>query len=281
MAAVTTTYLVELAAELAGWSAMPADCVVEEPGTRLSSLLAVATAGPAEVFLARQLGYHAVISATTPLRSAGCAAILEREAAALRAAGVAEASVDQAMGERFAALRLGALGVESERAASVARLVEQPLVSLGPAVGELARRDLQERVDAALAAETDAPVASLGMAFETLPAFADTLPFVALGSPDASAGRTLVVADLQEAGAEALVRVYLGVGVRTLIVPTLALEVVARLQGEGVQGNVLVLGKMAVLRLGLVPYLARLRSEGIEVRSLLGGDEGEGAAPSA
>lgn len=272
MAAVTTTYLIELAAELASWTDVPADCVVEEPGTRLSSLLAVLAAGPAEVFLARQLGYHAVIGATTPLRTAAGAAVIEREAAALRAAGVPDAAADEVIQARVRALRLAALGEESERAAEVARLVEQPLVSIGPAVAELARRVLQERVDAALAAESDAPVAALGMAVETLPAFADTLPLVVFGSMDAPVGRALVVADLPTPGAEGVVRAYLEAGIATLCVPWLAAESVERLRDWGLPGTVLVLGRAATLRVGLAPYLARLRSEGIEVRSLAGGE---------
>ncbi len=62
MAAVTTERLIAIAYELAGWTDTPPDWMVYQPGTRISSVLVGLDVGPADLFMARQLGYHAVVS---------------------------------------------------------------------------------------------------------------------------------------------------------------------------------------------------------------------------
>ena len=62
MAAVTTERLIEIALEMAGWTDIPPDSAIYWPGSRISHILLGIDVGTAELFMARQLGYHCVIS---------------------------------------------------------------------------------------------------------------------------------------------------------------------------------------------------------------------------
>ena len=62
MTAVTTARLMEIALEMAGWDSIPGDCAIYYPGSRIGHLLLGIDVGAAELFMARQLGYHAVVA---------------------------------------------------------------------------------------------------------------------------------------------------------------------------------------------------------------------------
>jgi hypothetical protein len=272
MAAVTTDWLLRVALELVGWDEAPADCVVACPGTRLSHILIGTEIGPAELFMARQLGYHAAVS-YDPLGTTGALGHdWQRERERLEAAEVPADDAGREIASLAARDTLDALGHDYERAAALARLLEMPFVVLGSAFDELARRRVQEAANACLDAQPGASLSDLRTALLVLPELSTawTQPALALGAWGAPAGRVLALPGWVARAAPELARLYLTHGVDTLCCSEMSSALTLRLAEEGMHGNVLVLGRVATASLGMSPYAARLRMEGLEVTTLAG-----------
>ncbi|HEY7975120.1 MAG TPA: hypothetical protein VID72_07245 [Ktedonobacterales bacterium] len=277
MAAVTTARLMEMALEMAGWDSVPGDCAVYAPGARISHLLLGIDVGASELFMARQLGYHAVI-AHHPAGYAGPFwEVYRLHVGQMVAAGVPRAEAEAAVAERIAGFEAAAQRENYDHVASVARLLETPFLNIHSPLDEVGRRIMQATVDAALAANPAATVADLRAALLRLPEFAAarTQMQVALGAWDAPAGRVVVSHGAYTNGGYHVARAYLTHGVNTVCSIHFPLEDAQRLAAEGVRGNILVMGHIAGDSVGINPYVARLRADGLEVTTFSGVIGGE------
>jgi hypothetical protein len=277
MAAVTTERLMQIALEMAGWQEIPGDCAIYYPGTRINHLLIGIDVGPGELFMARQLGYHAVI-AHHPAGYAGPFWDVYRlHVAQMLAAGVAADVAEQAVAARVEQFKAAAQRENYDHVASVARLLEVPFLNIHSPLDEVGRRIMQQAADTLLAANPSVTVAELRDALLRLPEFAAarTQMQVPLGGWDAPAGRVVVSHGAYTNGGYSVARAYLTSGVDTICCIHLPLEDAQRLAAEGVTGNILVMGHIAGDSVGLNPYVARLRGEGLEVTTysgLIGGE---------
>jgi hypothetical protein len=272
MAAVTTTRLMEIALEMAGWDSVPGDCAIYAPGARISHLLLGIDVGTSELFMARQLGYHAVI-AHHPAGYAGPFwEVYRLHVGQMVAAGVPRAEAEAAVAERIAGFEAAAQRENYDHVASVARLLETPFLNIHSPLDEVGRRIMQATVDEALAANPTATVGDLRAALLRLPEFAAarTQMQVALGAWDAPAGRVVVSHGAYTNGGYHVARAYFTHGVDTLCSIHFPLEDAQRLAAEGVRGNILVMGHIAGDSVGINPYVARLRADGLEVTTFSG-----------
>jgi hypothetical protein len=277
MAAVTTTRLMEIALEMAGWDSVPGDCAIYYPGTRISHLLLGIDVGTSELFMARQLGYHAVI-AHHPAGYAGPFwEVYRLHVGQMMAAGVPRAEAETAVAARIAGFEAAAQRENYDHVASVARLLETPFLNIHSPLDEVGRRIMQATVDEALAANPTATVGDLRAALLRLPEFAAarTQMQVALGAWDAPAGRVVVSHGAYTNGGYHVARAYLTHGVNTVCSIHFPLEDAQRLAAEGVRGNILVMGHIAGDSVGINPYVARLRADGLEVTTFSGVIGGE------
>jgi hypothetical protein len=272
MAAVTTTRLMEIALEMAGWDSVPGDCAIYYPGARISHLLLGIDVGAAELFMARQLGYHAVI-AHHPAGYAGPFWDVYRlHVGQMVAAGVPRDEAEAAVAVRVAGFEAAAQRENYEHVASVARLLETPFLNIHSPLDEVGRRIMQATVDEALAANPAATVADLRAALLRLPEFAAarTQMQVVLGDWDTPTGRVVVSHGAYTNGGYHVARAYLTHGVDTVCSIHFPLEDAQRLAAEGVRGNILVMGHIAGDSVGINPYVARLRADGLEVTTFSG-----------
>jgi len=272
MAAVTTARLMEIALEMAGWESIPGDCAIYYPGTRISHILLGIDVGTSELFMARQLGYHAVV-AHHPAGYAGPFwEVYRLHVGQMVSAGVPRAVAEAAVAERIAGFEAAAQRENYDHVASVARLLETPFLNIHSPLDEVGRRIMQTTVDQALASTPAATVADLRDALLRLPEFAAarTQMQVALGAWDAPAGRTVVSHGAYTNGGYHVARAYLTHGVDTICSIHFPLEDAQRLAAEGVRGNILVMGHIAGDSVGINPYVARLRADGLEVTTFSG-----------
>lgn len=272
MAAVTTARLMEIALEMAGWTSMPGDCAIYYPGTRINHVLLGIDVGTAELFMARQLGYSAVI-AHHPAGYAGPFwEVYRRHVEQMVGAGVPRAVAEAAVADRIVAFETSAQRENYDHVASVARLLETPFLNIHSPLDEVGRRILQETVESALAAHPSATVADLRDAFLTLAPFAaaQTSMQVPLGDWNAPAGRVVVSHGAYTNGDYPVARAYLTQGVDTLCCASFPLEDARRLSAEGIRGAILALGSIACDSVGINPYVARLRADGLEVTTFSG-----------
>ena len=275
MAAVTTERLMEIALELAGWNAIPGDCAVYYPGARISHVLMGIDVGTAELFMARQLGYHAVIA----LHPAGYVGpfweVYRRHVGQMVAAGVPHDEAEAAVAGRVVAMQAQAQRENYDQAASVARLLETPFLTIHSPLDELGRRTMQSVADDLAARRPDATRADLRDALLALPEFAAarTTMGLPLGAWDAPLGKVVVAHGAYASPDYHVARAYLAHGVNTLVCAHFPLEEARWLANEGVGesgGAILTLGHIAAHSVGANPYIARLRAEGLEVTPFAG-----------
>jgi hypothetical protein len=275
MAAVTTERLMEIALELAGWSAMPADCAIYYPGARISHVLMGIDVGTAELFMARQLGYHAVVA----LHPAGHVGpfweVYRRHIGLMVAAGVPHDVAEAAVAERIVAMQAEAQSENYDHAASVARLLETPFLAIHSPLDEVGRRAMQSVADELLAQRPDATRADLRDALLALPAFAaaQTTMGLPLGEWNAPLGKVAVAHGAYASPDAHIARAYLSHGVTTLVCAQFPHEEARWLANEGADaagGAILTLGHIAAHSVGANPYIARLRAEGLEVTPFSG-----------
>lgn len=272
MAAVTTEHLMQTALDMAGWEAIPGDCAIYFPSTRIGHVLMGIDAGAAELFMARQLGYHAVI-AHHPAGYAGPFwDVYHLHVDQMVAAGVPEDVAAQAVAARIEGFKAASQRENYDHAASVARLLEMPFLNIHSPLDEVGRRIMQRVVDEQLAGKADSTVADVRDALLKLPEFAAARTQMQnpLGAWEAPAGRVVVSHGAYTNGGYPVARAYLTHGVRTICCIHFPLEDAQRLASEGVQGNILVMGHIAGDSVGINPYVARLRASGLEVTTFSG-----------
>ena len=275
MAAVTTERLMAIALELAGWSAVPGDCAVYYPGARISHVLIGIDVGSAELFMARQLGYHAVIALHPAGRVGPFWEVYRRHVGQMVAAGVPYDDAEAAVAARIAAMQADAQRENYDHAASVARLLETPFLAIHSPLDEVGRRIMQGVADDLLAQRPNATRADLRDALLALPEFAAarTEMGAPLGEWDAPLGKVVVAHGAYTSPDYHVARAYLTHGVNTLVCAHFPLEEARWLANEGVAatgGAVLTVGHIAAHSVGANPYIARLRADGLEVTPFSG-----------
>lgn len=273
MAAVTTERLMEIALEMAGWTDTPQDSAIYWPGSRISHILLGIEVGTAELFMARQLGYHCVVAHRPAGYPGAVATVYHRHVTQMEEAGVPSAVAEAAAAEGIEQLEAAALLENYDHVPSVARLLEMPFLSILSPLEHLGRRILNSRVDEAQAANFALTVAQLRDAFLSLPEYAAARvpPRLALGDWAAPAGRVVISHGACCPPTAAIARAYLTHGVDTLVVSGLPREEIRALAAEGGHsGTILTLGSSATASLGLNPYIARLRADGLEVAAFAG-----------
>jgi hypothetical protein len=277
MAAVNTEQLMKLALDMAGWDEVPGDCAIYYPGTRISHVLLGIDVGGAELFMARQLGYHAVV-AHHPAGFAGPFwDVYQLHVGQMVANGVPPDIAEQAVAARIQAFKAASQRENYDHAASVARLLEMPFLNVHSPLDEVGRRIMQRTVDEQLARKPDSTVAEVRDALTQLPEFATARTRMQnpLGDWGASAGKVVVSHGAYTNGGYSVARAYLSHGVNTLCCIHFPLEDAQRLASEGVHGNILVMGHIAGDSVGINPYVARLRESGLEVTTFSGVLAGE------
>src|SRR5215813_10168719 len=126
MVAVTTERLMQIALEMAGWTDIPADSTVYSTGSRISHILLGIEVGAAELFMARQLGYHCVVAHRPAGYPGPLGTVYHRHVTQMEEAGVPASIAEAAAAGRIQQLEAAALLENYDHIPSVARLLEMP-----------------------------------------------------------------------------------------------------------------------------------------------------------
>lgn len=272
MTAVTTERLMQLALDLVGWTEIPPDSAIYYPGSRISHVLMGIDAGTAELFMARQLGFHAVIAHHPAGYTGPTWEVYRYHVTQMVAAGVPKEQAEAAVAGRIRDLQARAQMQNYDHATSVAKMLEMPYLNIHAPLDELGRRLMQAKIDARLASQPDATVRDVRDALLEMPEYraSKTAMLVALGEWEAPAGRVAVSHGAYTNGGYHVARAYFLNGVNTMCCIHFPPEDAQRLANEGIKGNLLVMGHIAGDSVGILPYVARLREEGLEVQTFSG-----------
>lgn len=271
MAAVTTERLLTLALELAGWESVPADSGVGNSGKAINSIFFGLEVGAAELLIARQLGYHAVVACQPVGMSGASWEVYRRHAEFLTQLGMAQSEAEAVVAPRIERLLLAAAHEYTEHLVSIARLLDTPFVTIHSPLQEAGRQRIQSVADELTGQYPDATLANLRDGLLGLPEFvaAPQALVPVLGDWSASAGRIFVAHGAYAPPDARVAAAYLA-HVDTLLCADIAPEDAEALRASGIRGNVLVMGRAATESAGVASYVTHLRAQGLEVTPTAG-----------
>lgn len=270
---ITTTELMQIALDLGGFEEVPADSGVWVEGSGIHRVLLGLDVGPAELLLARQLGFDCVI-AHHPVRRRGFWRVFERQRGFMREAGVPEQVIAAAIDARLAGMRLSDHNANDDHVPSVARLLGMPFLNVHLPLDEYTRRTLVSTIEQYQQAHSDATAGQVAAAVGELPSLrrAEIKPIVVHGSENSPAGRVVVAMAGGTNGGFAVAEAYLTHGTDTVIYMHIQPEDRDRLRREGVRGNLIITGHAAADSIGIDAYVEELRRRDLEVVTFSGVD---------
>ncbi len=263
----------DIAVEMAGLDGVPADSAIYVPGADLRRLLMGIDIGEAELLLAREQGYDAAV-AHHPAGGAarvGFHRVLDTHRRMLEAHGVPPVEAADAVADLALQHEVGGHAHNYDRAPSVARLLGLPFLNVHQPLDEIGRQRMHRTLEGCSAGAT---VADAVAALEALPEFRRALTSVAvrLGEEANPLGRWVVAHGAGTNGGYAVARAYFAHGLDTVVYIHIAPGELKRLREDvALRGKSLVVtGHLASDSLGITPYVARLREEGMEVTCIGG-----------
>jgi len=270
---VNTERLMQIALDLAGLREVPGDSAIYQEGSEIRRVLIGIDARSAELSLAKSLGYDAVI-AHHPMGGSAILnfhTVLGRHVAQMAAAGVPEELARSIVAEVAESRRVLNSMTNYDHDPSIARLVRMPYLNIHTPLDEVGRRRMAAVAEEANA---EATVGDLIAAFyDTFAEFrhAATRIETLVGSADRRAGRIAVSHGAGTNGGYPVARAYFDHGVDTLVYIHCRPDDARRLEREvGPGKNLVVTGHIASDSIGINPYIARLRAEGLDVTPLSG-----------
>jgi hypothetical protein len=270
---MNTADLMQVALDLGGFTEIPADSGIWVEGDHLRRVLVGIDVGAAELLMARQLGFDAVV-AHHPVKRQGFWKVFERHRELMRAAGLPDDVIRTAIESRADSLRLAEHNTNDDHTVSVARLLGMPLINCHLPLDEYTRQVLIRTVATCQAANPAATAGDIAAAIGELPSFQRSWlkPMVAHGSPEAPAGRVVASIAAGTNGGFAVAEAYLTHGYDTVIYMHIQPEDRERLRREAVRGSVVITGHGPADSIGVDAFVQELRRRGLEVETFSGVD---------
>jgi hypothetical protein len=281
---MTTEQIMQVALDLAGFSRVPEDSAIYVPGGPIRRVLFGLDVGPAELMLARQLGFDLVIAHHPVQATPHQWKLFLRHVEFMVEAGVPEEAALEAIGPRIEVMKLRIQAANYDHVPSVARLLGLPFMNIHGPLDEVGRRRMREAVDN-IGGRPDvggATVGDVAAALAALPEVrqAPTEVTIAVGDPSATAGNVLVAHGALTNGGAAVARTAFQHGVGTVIYIHIDPAELATLRRES-QGALVLVGHLAGDALGFTPFLDELRLRGLEVTTFSGVPDLHAASQSA
>jgi len=270
---LNTDEIMKLALDMVGFEAIPADSEIYVPGDNIERILVGIDIGSAELVMAKEQGYDALIAhhpAGGRARLEGWK-VFEKHIDQMREAGIPEKDAREAIQKKISSLEIETHSVNYDHVPSVARHLKIPFMNIHNPLDELGRRRIAEVMRERLLAEKDAVVADLMDSIRAIPEFQRAFTEVKLrhGTLSNRAGRTVFSHAAYTNGGYEVARAYYRHGVDTVVYIHISEPDLARLRADSV-GNLIVTGHTASDSVGINPFLAELRKRGVQVDAISG-----------
>lgn len=264
-----TEEIMELSLELAGLREVPEDSAIYVRGENIKKALFCIDAGPAELLLAKQLGFDVVIAH----HPAGGTAVLNFPQVFKRhIQQMVEAGVPREVAEKAVSRKLEQLEVEAHtrnylHVIEFARLLKMPYMNIHNPLDEIGRRRMTEQINSTL--NRDSKVADVVSALMELPEFQNALTKIkiCLGKSENKAGRTVVSHAAGTNGGYEIAKTYFQHGIDTVIYIHISPADLEKLKADG-KGNLIVTGHIASDSLGVNPFIRELERKGVSVTKI-------------
>lgn len=268
---MTTDEIMQVALDLAGFARIPEDSAIYVGGEGIRRVLFGIDVGPAELLLAKQLGFDCVIAHHPVNATPDGWKVYLRHVEFMVAAGVPEDAALASVADRIDGYQVRAHVWNYDHVPSVARLLAMPFLNVHAPLDEVGRRRMVEVVRQVQSENPRATVGEVAQALGRLPeiANAQTAVEVRLGSPDSVAGNVVVAHGALTNGGYDVASTCFANGVDTVVYIHIDYGELQRLRKEG-RGNLIVTGHIASDSLGFTPFLEALRARGLEVTTFSG-----------
>lgn len=266
---MNTEEIMELALKLAGLTEVPEDSTIYVEGENIQRVLFCIDAGTAELWLAKQLGYDAVIAHHPAGGSAvlGFPKVFRRHVQQMVEAGVPREKAEMAVSRKLEQLSVEAHAKNYAHAMDFARLLKMPFMNIHMPLDEIGRKRMVEQVNNRV--RKDATVGDVVSALMELPEFRKALTKinVCLGKIENRAGKVVVSHAAATNGGYEIAKTYFEHGVGTLIYIHISPLDLEKLKADG-KGNLIVTGHIASDSLGINPFIHELEKRGLSVTKI-------------
>ncbi|NLW17049.1 MAG: hypothetical protein GX033_05300 [Firmicutes bacterium] len=269
---LSTEAIMQMALDLVGMKEIPGDSAIYHSGQNIKKVLFGIDIGTAELVMAKQLGYDAVIAHHPPQTAAIPAwKVYLRHIDLLTQNGVPQAAAEAAVLPRAKSMAAAFQSANHDRYPSIARLLDIPFMNIHCPLDELGRRIMQETVDACLAANPDATLGDVVDALNALPEFssAHTKIEIAIGDAQAPAKKVVVAHGALTNGGYNVANAYFEHGIPTVLYIHIPYADLQRLREEA-KGQLIVSGHISGDLVGINPFVQKLRAAGLEVTAISG-----------
>lgn len=261
--------IMELALKLAGLTEIPEDSTIYIEGENIRRVLFCIDAGPAELLLAKQLGYDVVIAHHPAGGSAilGFPMVFMRHVQQMVDAGVPLEKAEMAVKRKFEQLSVEAHARNYAHAVDFARLLKIPFMNIHMPLDEIGRKRMVEQINKKV--REDSTVGDVVSALMELPEFRNSLTKVSvcLGKVENKAGKVVVSHAAATNGGYEIAKTYFEHSVNTLIYIHISPSDLEKLKAEG-KGNLIVTGHIASDSLGINPFIHELERRGLSVTKI-------------
>ncbi|MGC8998891.1 MAG: hypothetical protein ACP5JW_05805 [Candidatus Bathyarchaeia archaeon] len=216
---MNTEEIMGLAVKLAGLSEVPEDSAIYVEGENIQRVLFCIDAGPAELLLAKQLGYDAVIAHHHAGGSAvlGFPKVFRRHVQLMVEAGVPREMAEAAVNRKLEQLSVEAHAKNYAHAVDFARLLGMPFMNIHMPLDEIGRKRMVEQINKKVKEEST--VGDVVSALMEFPEFKNALTRinVCLGKEENKAGKVVVSHAAATNGGYEIAKTYFKYDAGTLI----------------------------------------------------------------
>ena len=271
---MNTSQLMQLALDMAGMKAVPADSTIYHPGENIKRALIGIDMESPELLLGDKLGFDAVIAHHPVGNSArlNFAEVLWAHLEQMTQHGVPQAVARPLVEQKVQMAQMMTHAANYDHAPSVARLLDLPYLNVHLPLDELGRRKMVETVESLA---PGAAVADLVTAFERdMPEFvrASTEIQVRVGSLENALGKVAISHAAGTNGGYAIAKAYFEHGVDTVLYihcsPQDSLKLREEFQDRG--KNLIISGHIASDAVGINLYADELEKRGLEITRISG-----------
>ncbi len=270
---MNTKEIMDLALELAGLDAIPADSGIIVEGENIKKIAIGVDMELAEMMLARELGVDLVIThhPTGGSPRLDLHNVMDNQIDRMVKAGVPINKAQKALQEKKGQVERGMHVSNYDRAVSAAKLLNMPFMAIHTPADILAENKVQALMDEKLKDNPKATLQDVIDALETLPEYQRTLakPVIRVGKKDDYAGKTYVTMAGGTGGGNSVYKAYFDAGVGTLVMMHVPEEGISAIKEQNI-GNVVIAGHMASDSVGINQICAALEEKGIEIIRMSG-----------
>lgn len=267
---MNTEEIMQLALKMAELKEIPQDSAIYLSGDKIRKVLFGIDAGVPELWLAKQLGYDAVVAHHPQGGTAlvNFHEVFRRHVQQLTSAGIPRKEAEDAVRKKLEDLDVDGHTRNYGHAVDVARLLKMPYMNIHTPLDEIGRRVMAQQIKDRAA--KDATVRDVVAALNELPEFknAVTKIKIRLGKADNPAGRVVVSHGAGTNGGYEIAKAYFKHGVGTLVYIHVGVGDLAKLKTEQKTGNLIVTGHIASDSVGINPFICELEKKGVSVTTI-------------